>query len=116
MKQTTEWLAYQDQPRQVEGYVVGHFFVHRGQGLHHSDQVSLWIVSHRPTGLRVYGGMRTRAMAVELAGIFNKVKGAGKGKWARGEYLTKNVLEPMKDELEEFKKRHKLEQYQWRTD
>jgi len=114
MKKETGWVAMRadEQPRKVEGYIVDHFIIHKGLGSY-GDSVNTWALHHIPTGMRAYGGLKTRKLAVELATAFNSVPGIEKGKWAKAEYLTDKVLGPMRDILESFKKKHKLERYQW---
>lgn len=84
----------------VPGIVVtSAFAVHHPLPLPFRDSAGLgagWKVTHLPTGLSVGVDMTRQKDAIALATALSEIKGSGKGRFGKPEYLTKKVLEPMK--------------------
>jgi hypothetical protein len=109
MKQETIFVASRPdgdgtvQAVEVPGYVVTPVFAvnHPVSDLSQTGLGSGWNVTHLPTGMSA-GTLPKRNLAVGLAEVLSKIKGAKKGKFGRPEYLTKKVLKPMGEAKQRF--------------
>jgi len=103
------WIYIEEKEVEVKGYSFGSFFVHRGQGTEINCSVDTWVVTHIPTGLSVYQGLKSKETAEELAIALDSVPGTEKGKWGNQDCIGERPIELMRACLHKFKRKHKLQ-------